>query len=65
MANAIIERMTSFKLLVVTISADLSLDEHVSTMCKKASKRLHFMQLLKLKAGINVQHRDYRVLQFW
>jgi hypothetical protein len=46
-ADGEIQRITSFKLLGVTISDDLSQDEHVSAIRKTASQSLHFIQLLK------------------
>jgi hypothetical protein len=45
--DGIIERVTAFKLLGVTITNDLSWNEHVSTICAKAGRRLHLLTLLK------------------
>ena len=42
-----IERCPSAKLLGVILSADLKWDLHVDSMCKKASKRLHQLVILK------------------
>jgi hypothetical protein len=42
-----IERVTSYKLLGVTISNNLNWEQHINTICLKASKRLHFLKLLK------------------
>jgi hypothetical protein len=52
-ADGDIQRIAPFKLSHVTISASLSWDEHVNAICKKASKRLHFMQLLKRASASN------------
>ena len=48
--NKLIERVTSFKLLGVTVTNNLSWETHVDTVCTKASKRLHFLRLLKRSA---------------
>jgi hypothetical protein len=45
--NGIIERVTSFKLLGVTITNSLKWDEHITTICCKVNKRLHYLKLLK------------------
>jgi hypothetical protein len=45
--DGIIERATAFKLLGVTITNDLSWNEHVSTICAKAGRHLHLLTLLK------------------
>jgi hypothetical protein len=45
--NHCIERVSSFKLLGITLSADLSWSRHVREVCAKANKRLHFLKLLK------------------
>ena len=42
-----LEVVTSAKLLGVTISSDSSWNEHINKVIKKASKRLHFLVLLK------------------
>ena len=39
--------MTSAKLLGLTISSNLTWNEHISEVIKKASKRLYFLVLLK------------------
>ena len=49
--NLPIERVTSFKLLGVTVSNTLNWDENISKICSKAGSRLHFMKLLK-RAGM-------------
>lgn len=46
-ATAVIERVKSFKLLGVIISDDLNWRDHVDSICSKASKRLHYLSLLK------------------
>jgi hypothetical protein len=45
--DGIIERVTAFKLLDVTITNDLSWNEHVSAICAKAGRRLHLLTPLK------------------
>ena len=45
--NGTVERVTSFKLLGVTIANDLNWDEHVTAICSKVNKRLHYLKLLK------------------
>jgi hypothetical protein len=42
-----LERATSFKLLGLTIANNLSCEDHIKSVCYKASKRLHFLKLLK------------------
>jgi hypothetical protein len=42
-----VERVTSFKLLGLTIANNLSWEEHITTICSKANKRLHYLKLLK------------------
>lgn len=42
-----IERVSSYKLLGVIVSNNLSWDEHINFICSKANKRLHFLKLLK------------------
>jgi hypothetical protein len=48
--DGVIERVTAFKLLGVTITNDLSWNEHVGTICAKAGRRLHLLTLLKLSS---------------
>jgi hypothetical protein len=38
--NGTVEQLNAFKLLSVTIANDLSWDEHITTVCSKANKRL-------------------------
>ena len=40
--------MTSIKLLGLTIANNLSWEEHITSVCNKANKRLHYLKLLKL-----------------
>ena len=47
-----VERVTSFKLLGLMISDDLSWNCHVDYVIKKANSRLYALRLLK-KAGLN------------
>jgi hypothetical protein len=42
-----IERVASFKLLGVAIANNLNWDEHITTICNKANKRLYYLKLLK------------------
>ena len=42
-----LERVTSAKLLGLTISSNLTWNEHISDVIKKASKRLYFLVQLK------------------
>ena len=42
-----VDRVTSFKLLGVTVMNNPSWEEHAYAICTKASKRLHFLKLLK------------------
>jgi hypothetical protein len=42
-----IERVASFELLEVTIANNLNWDEHITTICNKANKRLYYLKLLK------------------
>jgi Reverse transcriptase (RNA-dependent DNA polymerase) len=42
-----IEKVTSFKLLGVYLSADLQWDVHIDSICLKVNRRLHFLKLLK------------------
>jgi len=44
------ERVSSFKLLGITLSNDLSWSCHVREISAKANKRLHFLKLLKRSA---------------
>jgi hypothetical protein len=52
MQNSNIERVTTFKLLGVTINNQLTWQEHVHNICQKASQRLYFLTLLR-RAGID------------
>jgi hypothetical protein len=45
-----IERVTSYKLLGVSVTNSLNWDQHVDDICSKANKRLHFLKLLKRSA---------------
>jgi hypothetical protein len=47
LADDQIQRVTSFKLLVATISDGISWDKHGNAIYKKGNKRLHSMQFLK------------------
>ncbi len=44
-------RISTFKLLVVTISSDLSLDSHIRYMLTKAQSRIHYLSVAK-RAGL-------------
>ena len=45
-----IERVSSFKLLGITVSNDLRWSCHVREISAKANKRLHFLKLMKRSA---------------
>jgi hypothetical protein len=45
-----IERVHTYKLLGLYVSDTLTWNEHISTICSKAAKRLHFLKLLKRAA---------------
>jgi len=45
--TGVVDRVTSFKLLGVVITDNLSWENHVSAICAKAGCRLHFLKLLK------------------
>ena len=45
--NQFIQRVLSFKLLGVTVMNTLSWDNHVTNICLKVNRRLHFLKLLK------------------
>ena len=47
LAGQQLERVTSFKLLGVTIANTLKWDDYIAAICSKAAKRLHFLKLLK------------------
>jgi hypothetical protein len=42
-----VDRVTSFKLLGIIITDNLSWENHVNAVCAKAGTRLHFLKLLK------------------
>ena len=50
--NVEIERVSSHKLLGVTITNDLSWTNHINDICSKANKRLHYLILLR-RAGVD------------
>ena len=50
-----VDRVTSFKLLGVTIMNNLSWENHINAVCTKAGSRLHFLKLLKRSS---VTHDD-------
>ena len=45
--NSPVECVASFKLLGIIITNNLSWDDHISAICIKANKRLHYLKLLK------------------
>jgi len=47
-----IERVNSYKLLGLHVTAQLKWNLHVNTICSKAAQRLHFLKLLK-HAGVS------------
>jgi hypothetical protein len=48
--DVINERVTAFKLLGVTFTNDQSRNEHVSTICAEAGRRLHLLTPLKRRS---------------
>ena len=46
-ASNIIERVHTYKLLGITLNDKLKWDNHINTICSKASSRLYFLKLLK------------------
>src|SRR5664279_6380164 len=44
--GAAVDRVTTFKLLGVHVSADLKWTHHVDAVCSKAASRLHFLKQL-------------------
>ena len=53
-----VERVTSFKLLGVTIDASLSWSAHINNVVAKATKRLYFLKQLR-RAGVSQDHLLY------
>lgn len=49
--TAVIDRVTSFKLLGVVVTDTLSWEDHVTMICVKANKRLYSLKLLK-RSGV-------------
>jgi len=47
----VIERVTSFKLLGVTLSNDLSWEAHVNTVCAKVAPRLYYLKPVFFNQG--------------
>ena len=45
--DSVVERVTSFKLLGLTIANNLNWEEHIMSVCNRANKRLHYLKLLK------------------
>jgi len=45
--NALIDRVQSYKLLGLHVTNTLKWNEHVSSICSKATARLHFLKLLR------------------
>src|SRR5664279_1032990 len=43
----LIQRVSSFKLLGVRVMDNLCWDDHISDICIKVNKRLHYLKLLK------------------
>ncbi|XP_072558692.1 uncharacterized protein [Paramormyrops kingsleyae] len=56
-----VERVSSFRLLGVTLSANLKSSEHTAAVTKKAHQRLHFLRRLKkARVSTNVLTSFYR-----
>ena len=54
----VIERVTSFKLLGVTLSNDLSWEVHVNTICAKVAPRPYYLKQLR-RAGLSSNDLSY------
>ena len=50
--NKVIERVSTYKILGVHVDCDLKWNTHVEYICKKASKRLYSLRVLK-RAGVD------------
>jgi len=56
-----VERVTSFKLLGLTNANNLNWEEHITNVCNKASKLLHYLTLLKrCLASVNYLLQYYK-----
>ena len=58
-----IDRVTSFKLLGLIISDNLSWENHANAVCAKAGTHLHFLKLLK-RSLVTFDNLIYTLLQF-
>ena len=58
LAGQSIECVQSFKLLGVAVNNKLTWNENISIVCSKASKRLHFLKLLK-RSGLSADDLLY------
>ena len=50
--NSVIERVSTYKILGVHVDCDLKWNTHVECICKKASKKLYSLRVLK-RAGVD------------
>jgi len=49
--SGVIERVTTFKLLGITLSSDLSWEAHINAICAKVAPRLYYLKQLR-RAGL-------------
>ena len=55
----VIERVTTFKLLGVTLSNDLSWEAHVNPICAKVAPRLYYLKQLDALGYLQVNYRIF------
>jgi len=49
--SGVIEHVTTFKLLGITLSSDLSWEAHINAICAKVAPRLYYLKQLR-RAGL-------------